>query len=233
MITPYFIKIYKFTQTKPWLPEKTTDSAAIEETTGRWLEIWSQQKRGRLTRRKVAISSNFPHNWTEGSWFSSQFRRRWSNGTQQRGLRQQRPRDREFLSRPPWITISTARSFAIPPNRDLPGEIRHGLFLIAISTAISVATSMLKIATPTQSWFISPSYSPAHRHRCRDFRPIRRDTDRQIGEKGQKRETQGYFWVFTFTIIVIMLFSYNILKLYYNFKIIYSIILCCIFSLKK
>ena len=79
MITPYFIKIYKFTQTKPWLREKTTDSAAIEETTGRWLEIRSRQKRGRLTRQKVAISSNFPHDWSEGSRFSSQFRRRWSN----------------------------------------------------------------------------------------------------------------------------------------------------------
>ncbi|GMN35428.1 hypothetical protein TIFTF001_005282 [Ficus carica] len=84
--------------------------------------------------------------------------------------------DRELLSRPPQIAISTARSFATPPNRYLPGEIRHDLFPIAISIMRSVATLMLKIVMPTRSWFMSSSCSRYHHYRCRDFRPTRRET---------------------------------------------------------
>ncbi|GMN27317.1 hypothetical protein TIFTF001_001587 [Ficus carica] len=83
---------------------------------------------------------------------------------------------RRDQSRPLQITISTARSIATPPDRDLPDEICHDLLPIVIFPARSVATSMLKIAMPTRSWFMPPSYFRHRHHRCQDFRPTRRET---------------------------------------------------------
>ncbi|GMN38634.1 hypothetical protein TIFTF001_007868 [Ficus carica] len=96
---------------------------------------------------------------------------------------------RQDQLRPLRIMISSTRSVVSPLDRDLPGEISRDLLPIAIFTARSIVTSMLKIVKPARSQFMSPSYSRCRRH---DFWPTGRETltDKEKRERGE-RQSRG------------------------------------------